>query len=763
MDRIHRNHTSLKIARPSYLEELNINLDFPLKNTQIYNYTQAPPNSNANTPRSLYKLGLKKKEIVVEGMCSNIEVGDYDVGAPPVDYQTSLSILSHIEQPNPPGAVYVASIEDTLEAMHVQTHKDEDGSVTSGISGPGNSGNSGISGPGSGTSVPGSVPGSPNTSQSSPKKKKSDPLDVVNHYMYSCPSFAQDVITIPLQQTYDDSVLLSDEVELHTKKKTIKQYNQVEGEVLTRKLIDKLSICMPSSFSQYVSMKQGEELKYNIEQERLEQLRIKELENENGVTGTGGDKKSSKKLSRQTSKLDPISRKGSKATNTMNENEYNVYSINNPTARVWTAGITIPLKNVELPDWSGLNQLESDSSTVHYTTTMFSNQGSGQGSGQGIISNSVDGEDVNSGSGDDMTQMNPNQKQDQDQGEGVVPQEGQGQDAVEGVGVEVGVGVGGDQSQCGSVDTRSIMSTTPSVTVHSNINTNIDTGGNGSTTTGGSITGFGSVIERPPRNAPLRNRTTFMQMYGKMYHLELVSFREGLKPPFKIPLNTPVLRIGTLENACGDSTITCTATKEDGSIDDDVLYVRDEKNAYKRTFPLIARTHCVIYVPMCSDNDYTNNITNSLIPTSSGINGNNGSNGSNKNNGSTSNGIGGSSGFNNSMKSISTSSVDSLSTDDFNSSTTGTGTGMGIAPTPTPTPHTNELCTIVDNHTFGGTYIVSITGVKKVPKKTSKGLPMHDGDLLCIGIGRVDETNISPTEASKACVVYRIRCVDIEA
>ena len=166
---------------------------------------------------------------------------------------------------------------------------------------------------------------------------------------------------------------------------------------------------------------------------------------------------------------------------------------------------------------------------------------------------------------------------------------------------------------------------------------------------------------------------------------------------------------------------------------------------------------------MCSDNDYTNNITNSLIPTSSGINGNNGSNGSNKNNGSTSNGIGGSSGFNNSMKSISTSSVDSLSTDDFNSSTTGTGTGMGIAPTPTPTPHTNELCTIVDNHTFGGTYIVSITGVKKVPKKTSKGLPMHDGDLLCIGIGRVDETNISPTEASKACVVYRIRCVDIEA
>lgn len=674
LNRIYENHLSLTVSRPPHMEQLN--LEFPLKKVPHYDYLQAPPNSNANTPRSLYKLGIKKKEIMVEGLeNSSLDSSDYDVGKPPVDYQTSLSVLSHVREPDPPRGEYYASVEDTLDAMHHASIENASGYGTS-ASGSND------------TSVPGSSSGS-RRSPSTKGRKKKDPLDVVNHYKYSCPSFAQDVITIPLENAFNESVLLSDEIELHQKKKTLKQYKQAEGEILTKQVLDQLSICMPSSFRQYVALKHQEELELKIERERQEKLQL--LEDGNDGYGDAPVKKTS-----LTSTLNSLKRKDSILP------EINVYRPDNPTAKEWSAAVPIPMGAVVAPDWSGLNPIENDQSNpmprIRYTTNCFSDQGSVTQDGEESMK-----EDVDAGA---LLAFSPIQ-----------------------------------QSGPNACETMSPMEKNKPHSTGSRYNRS----------------GWGDVIERPvsmrsqnTNNFTPGNRTTFMQLYGKLFHLELVSFREGLKPPFKIPLNAPVLKIGTLESACGNNTITCSELRDDGSINDDVLFVRDEKNAYKRSFPLISRTHCVISVPMCSGMDYADSMTNSLIAVSESR---------------TMKGPGdiGMQPFND-VHSKSVDSMYSVSTDNDHLDSDSTVTEHPITSSVSgKRPHMHELCTVVDNHTFGGTYIVSIDGVKKVPKKTSKGLPLHSGDLLCIGIGRVDQNHISPTEASKACVVYKIRCVDMES
>ena len=65
--------------------------------------------------------------------------------------------------------------------------------------------------------------------------------------------------------------------------------------------------------------------------------------------------------------------------------------------------------------------------------------------------------------------------------------------------------------------------------------------------------------------------------------------------------------------------------------------------------------------------------------------------------------------------------------------------------------------TIVDNHSAWGTYVVSLNGVRKVPTNIQKGLPLLPGDLICIGVVRNGPPTMSPIDANKALVVFRVR------
>mmetsp|Transcript_16206 Transcript_16206/g.24415 ORF Transcript_16206/g.24415 Transcript_16206/m.24415 type:complete len:910 (+) Transcript_16206:48-2777(+) len=72
-------------------------------------------------------------------------------------------------------------------------------------------------------------------------------------------------------------------------------------------------------------------------------------------------------------------------------------------------------------------------------------------------------------------------------------------------------------------------------------------------------------------------------------------------------------------------------------------------------------------------------------------------------------------------------------------------------------PALHKNVTIVDNHSMWGTYIVSENGVKKVPTVIQKGIPLVPGDLVCIGVVRNGPETMSPIEANKALIVFRVR------
>lgn len=75
---------------------------------------------------------------------------------------------------------------------------------------------------------------------------------------------------------------------------------------------------------------------------------------------------------------------------------------------------------------------------------------------------------------------------------------------------------------------------------------------------------------------------------------------------------------------------------------------------------------------------------------------------------------------------------------------------------------TNSTLTVVDNKTSWGTYVVSSSGTKKVPSKVTSGTVLTPGLLLCIGVRKDGPENLTATEANEACVVYRVRCQELE-
>lgn len=68
-----------------------------------------------------------------------------------------------------------------------------------------------------------------------------------------------------------------------------------------------------------------------------------------------------------------------------------------------------------------------------------------------------------------------------------------------------------------------------------------------------------------------------------------------------------------------------------------------------------------------------------------------------------------------------------------------------------------ETLTIVDNSSVYGCYIVGKDGAIKVPNKVSKGLTIYNGNLVCIGVMKDGPPVLPITEASLACIVYRLQ------
>ena len=76
----------------------------------------------------------------------------------------------------------------------------------------------------------------------------------------------------------------------------------------------------------------------------------------------------------------------------------------------------------------------------------------------------------------------------------------------------------------------------------------------------------------------------------------------------------------------------------------------------------------------------------------------------------------------------------------------------------------DEPVRVHDNHSMYGTYIVSGVqdGAIKATTSTTVGDVLSIGDLLCIGVKKYGAAVLDASEASGACIVYRVRCLEME-
>ena len=70
--------------------------------------------------------------------------------------------------------------------------------------------------------------------------------------------------------------------------------------------------------------------------------------------------------------------------------------------------------------------------------------------------------------------------------------------------------------------------------------------------------------------------------------------------------------------------------------------------------------------------------------------------------------------------------------------------------------------TVVDNNSLWGTYVVSQRGGRKVSCKLTQGTVLQPGDLLCLGAVKNGPAELDVTDAGRSCVVYRVRCREVE-
>eukprot|EP01038_Epipyxis_sp_PR26KG_P005922 gene5922-8167_t len=156
---------------------------------------------------------------------------------------------------------------------------------------------------------------------------------------------------------------------------------------------------------------------------------------------------------------------------------------------------------------------------------------------------------------------------------------------------------------------------------------------------------------------------------SSLYFLEMVSKHDNIDVAPRIPLDQPIIRIGSNKNLCE-------------------YVIKTNNRSYNSNNDCISNIHCIFYCPMNDDKNKRN---------------------------------------------------------DSNSSN-----------------HANNSITIVDNNSLWGTYAVTSKGTFKVPKKMTSGYVVSPGMLICIGVMMDGPQELSPTDANKACVVYRVRCLDRE-
>ncbi len=80
-------------------------------------------------------------------------------------------------------------------------------------------------------------------------------------------------------------------------------------------------------------------------------------------------------------------------------------------------------------------------------------------------------------------------------------------------------------------------------------------------------------------------RSFYSSTHQKVYYIEILSKKDSIVCPSRIPLDKPVVRLGTMRDACGDGTITV--------ID----------NTLEKNNGMISKIHCMFYVPMGAINE----------------------------------------------------------------------------------------------------------------------------------------------------------------
>lgn len=183
-----------------------------------------------------------------------------------------------------------------------------------------------------------------------------------------------------------------------------------------------------------------------------------------------------------------------------------------------------------------------------------------------------------------------------------------------------------------------------------------------------------------------------------MYSLELVSKQGEVDVPQRVPLDRPVMRIGTY-SSCELCVQSRGVVKREGKI---------------------AKIHCLLYCPMYDDAAPRRPHKQRQHPPQS---------------------------------QLSASGSDASTASAMVTAAADQGVGQRDL-------HT--ALTIVDNHSVWGTYVVSPAGTQKVPSKVTAGAQLQAGLLICIGVCADGPAVIAPTLANQACVVYRVRCIDAE-
>ena len=75
-------------------------------------------------------------------------------------------------------------------------------------------------------------------------------------------------------------------------------------------------------------------------------------------------------------------------------------------------------------------------------------------------------------------------------------------------------------------------------------------------------------------------RSFYSSTHQKMYYIEILSKKDSIVCPSRIPLDKPVVRLGSMRDACGDGTVTLL------------------DNTVEKSNGMISKIHCMFYVPM---------------------------------------------------------------------------------------------------------------------------------------------------------------------